>query len=215
MNVLEAYTEWSQTYDDDRNLTRDLDEEVMRRIFTGTRYGAVLELGCGTGKNTALLAQIADSVQAVDFSAAMIERARRRASFDNVTFIIGDLTTPWPVADSAINLIACNLVLEHIENLQFIFAEAGRVLARGGHFFVSELHPFRQYRGTQASFERDGRTHRVEAFVHDVSAFIDAALNNNLTLETIKEWRHEEDKDKPLRLISFLFKKPETQPNRE
>jgi malonyl-CoA O-methyltransferase len=207
MNVLEAYTEWSNTYDDDRNLTRDLDEEVMRRTFAGTRYGAVLELGCGTGKNTTLLAQIADSVQAIDFSVAMIERARRRASFDNVKFIIGDVTKPWPFADAAINLIACNLVLEHIENLQFIFVEAGRVLAHGGNLFVSELHPFRQYRGTQASFERDGQSHKVAAFLHDVTDFIDAALDNNLTLETIKEWRHEEDKDKPPRLISFLFKK--------
>ena len=207
MNVLEAYTEWSRTYDDDHNPTRDLDGEVMRRTFAGARYPAVLELGCGTGKNTALLAQIADSVQAIDFSPAMIEHARRRASFDNVTFIISDLTKPWPVADSAINLIACNLVLEHIENLHLIFAEAVRVLARGGQFFVSELHPFRQYRGTQASFERDGETHKVTAFVHDVTDFTEAALTNNLTLETIKEWRHESDQQALPRLICFLFKK--------
>jgi hypothetical protein len=29
-----------------------------------------------------------------------------------------------------------------------------------------------------------------------------------LSLESIKEWRHAEDKDKPPRLISFLFTKP-------
>ena len=208
MNVKEAYAEWSHTYDDDRNLTRDLDEEVMRQTFAGKRYGAVLEIGCGTGKNTALLAQIADNVQAIDFSEAMIERARRRSLSQKVKFSIADLTKPWPVSDSSINLISCNLVLEHIENLPFIFAEAARVLARDGHFFVSELHPFRQYRGTQASFERNNETQIIQAFVHDVSDFIDAALNNNLAIENIKEWRHEEDEDKPPRLISFLFRKP-------
>lgn len=208
MNVLEAYDEWSRTYDEDRNLTRDLDEEVMRRTFTGASYQAVLEIGCGTGKNTALLTEIADRVEAIDFSEAMIERARHRSSARNLTLTVANLTESWPVADSSINLISCNLVLEHIENLWFIFAEAARVLASGGDFFVSELHPFRQYRGTQARFQRDDETHNIDAFVHDVTEFIQAGRNNNLTLETIKEWRHEEDVDKPPRLITFLFKKP-------
>ena len=209
MNVLEAYEEWSHTYDDDRNLTRDLDEAVMRRTFSGARYQAVLEIGCGTGKNTALLTEIADQVEAIDFSEAMIERARRRSSARNLTFTIANLTESWPVADSSINLISCNLVLEHIENLQFIFAEAARVLAPGGHFFVCELHPFRQYQGTKASFRREHEAHIIiDAFVHDVTEFIEAALNGKLSLESIKEWRHEEDRGKPPRLISFLFKRP-------
>jgi ubiquinone/menaquinone biosynthesis C-methylase UbiE len=208
MNIQDAYAEWSHTYDDDRNLTRDLDEEVMRRNFAGTRYQAALEIGCGTGKNTALLTEIADSVQAIDFSEAMIDRARRRLHSASVEFMVADLTKPWPVPDSSINLISCNLVLEHIENLSFIFAEAARVLADRGSFFISELHPFRQYLGTKASFQRNGQAHIIDAFVHDITDFIEAARNNNLGLKTIKEWRHEEDGDKPPRLISFLFEKP-------
>ena len=208
MNVLAAYAEWSHTYDDDRNLTRDLDEEVTRRTFAGKRHKTILEIGCGTGKNTSLFAQTADSVQAIDFSAEMIERARRRLPAGNVKFRVADLTERWPVGDSSINLISCNLVLEHIQHLSFIFAEAARVLTRDGQFFISELHPFRQYLGTQAHFQRNHETHTIDAFVHNVTDFIDAAQNNNLRLETIKEWRHEEDKDKPPRLISFLFQKP-------
>ena len=208
MNVLEAYAEWAHTYDNDLNLTRDLDEQVMRQTFGGARYQAVLEIGCGTGKNTALLAGISDSVQALDFSEAMMEQARRRIPSANVNFTIADITDTWPVAASSINLISCNLVLEHIENLSSIFAEAARVLVTGGLFFVSELHPFRQYRGTQASFQRQGETRTIDAFVHDITDFIEAALSHQLTLETINEWRHEQDRDKPPRLISFLFKKP-------
>jgi malonyl-CoA O-methyltransferase len=208
MNVLAAYAEWSHTYNDDCNPTRDLDEEVTRRIFTAERYQTILEIGCGTGKNTSLFARIADDVQAIDFSAEMIERARR-LSFANITFTVADLTQHWPVDDSSINLISCNLVLEHIQHLSFIFTEAARVLTPGGQFFISELHPFRQYFGTRASFHRNQETHIIiDAFVHNVTDFIDAAQHNNLRLETIKEWRHEEDMGKPPRLISFLFQKP-------
>jgi ubiquinone/menaquinone biosynthesis C-methylase UbiE len=208
MNVLAAYAEWSRTYDDDRNPIRDLDEEITRRTFAGKRYKTILEIGCGTGKNTSLFAQIADSVQAIDFSVEMIERARRRILSGIVTFRVADLSESWPVGDSSINLISCNLVLEHIENLSFIFAEAARVLAPAGQFFISELHPFRQYLGTQAHFHRHQETHTIDAFIHNVTEFIDAAQNNNLRLEAIKEWQHEEDTGKPPRLISFLFQKP-------
>ncbi len=208
MKVLEAYAEWAHTYDDDRNLTRDLDEQVMRQNFAGARYNTILEIGCGTGKNTALLAEIADSVHSLDFSEAMIERARRRSASEKVKFTVTDLTERWPVADSSINLISCNLVLEHIENLTFIFGEAERVLANGGELFISELHPFRQYQGTKAHFQRDSEKHHIDAFVHDVTEFTEAARLNQMTLETIREWRHQEDGDNPPRLISFLFRKP-------
>jgi malonyl-CoA O-methyltransferase len=207
MNVLEAYAEWSHTYDDDRNLTRDLDEDVMRQTFAGTQYGTILEIGCGTGKNTALLAAIADRVQALDFSEAMIAQARRRVLPEKVKFTVSDLTKRWPVADSSINLISCNLVLEHLENLSFIFAEAARVLDSDGRFFISELHPFRQYLGTQARFQRNQETRSIDAFVHNVTDFTENARNHSLKLEALREWSHAEDKGKPPRLISFMFKK--------
>ena len=45
------------TYDADRNRTRDLDAEVTRRALAGNRFRSVVEVGCGTGKNTTLRAQ--------------------------------------------------------------------------------------------------------------------------------------------------------------
>jgi malonyl-CoA O-methyltransferase len=101
------------------------------------------------------------------------------------------------------------LVLEHIRELTFVFAEAVRVLATGGRFFVCELHPFRQYQGTRAHFQRDRETREIEAFVHHLSDFTDAAAANGLSLAGMKEWWHEQDQHKPPRLVSFLFEKRE------
>ena len=95
MNIQQAYTDWSATYDQDRNLTRDLDEIVTSEALANLRGNSILELGCGTGKNTALLAQICEHVSAMDFSAGMIEKARQKLSFDNVTFIVADISQPW------------------------------------------------------------------------------------------------------------------------
>ncbi len=203
----EAYSHWSSTYDHDRNLTRDLDQRVTKNTLANLRFKSVLEIGCGTGKNTALLSEIGEKVWAVDFSVGMLEKARQKVRAGNVSFVVTDLTQRWPCRDRTVDLITCNLVLEHIRDLSFVFAEAFRVLVKGGRFFVCELHPFRQYQGTKAKFQRDQHTTEIEAFVHRLSDFTDAAADNGLSVASMNEWWHEEDQDKPPRLVSFMFEK--------
>ncbi len=153
MDIREAYNHWSDSYDQDRNLTRDLDEQVTRQVLAGWTTGPILEIGCGTGKNTAWLAGLGGQVLALDFSDGMLRRAREKVQAENVTFQAADLTQPWPCRDASVRLVVCNLVLEHIQDLGFIFGQAARVLQAGGRFFVCELHPFRQYQGIQANFQ--------------------------------------------------------------
>ena len=207
MNTEDAYTRWSTTYDSDRNLTRDLDQFVTERTLLDRHYQNILELGCGTGKNTALLARIGSKVLALDFSSGMLRAAKMKVSSDHVSFVRADLTKPWPVKTGSFALVACNLVLEHIEELEPIFYQASQSLTVGGRFFISELHPFRQYQGVQANFQREQETITIEAFVHHLSDFTEAARHNGLTLELMKEWWHEEDVNKAPRIVSFLFEK--------
>ncbi|MCX5801256.1 MAG: class I SAM-dependent methyltransferase [Candidatus Eisenbacteria bacterium] len=205
MNIQDAYTNWSVTYDSDRNLTRDLSQVVTRNSLANLHCKSILEIGCGTGNNTIFLAQIAEKVRALDFSEGMIDRAKRKVQAENVTFAMADITTRWPCEDASADLVVCSLVLEHIENLSFIYSEAFRSLVAGGCFFVCELHPFRQYQGTKASFRRDGGTTEIQAFIHHISDFLNVAEASGLTLQSLKEWWHEEDQDKLPRLVSFMF----------
>ncbi|MFN2577516.1 MAG: class I SAM-dependent methyltransferase [Pyrinomonadaceae bacterium] len=207
MQVAAAYDDWSRTYDADGNLTRDLDEQVTRKTLGDSRNQSILEIGCGTGKNTRWLSENGHKVHAIDFSAAMIQQAQEKCRRENVTFTLADITKRWPAADASVDLITCNLVLEHISGLGFIFTEAARVLINGGLCFVSELHPFRQYQGVQARFERGARTMAIPAFVHHVSDFLGAAASANLSLVAMNEWWHKEDENKLPRLISFMFRK--------
>lgn len=206
-SVQTAYTEWAATYDTDRNPTRDLDQFVTCTVLAGRHYRAILEIGCGTGKNTPLLARIGDHVHATDFSEGMLARARAKGFGPTVTFSQADLTRPWPCADQSVDLIACNLVLEHIADLSVVFAEAARTLAPSGHLFICELHPLKQYLGSRARFERDEGCVEPPAFVHHLADFFAAAARTGLALAGFKEWWDGDDQHAPPRLVSFMFTK--------
>ena len=207
MSIQSAYNTWSSSYDTDENLTRDLDQKVTRETLANLHFQSILETGCGTGKNTAFLSQIGAKVHALDFSEGMIEKARAKVKAKNVRFSIADLTQRWTCEDAAYDLIVCNLVLEHIEDLSFSFSEAYRVLEPGGKFLVNELHPFRQYEGKKARFSSETGVTEIPAFIHHISDFVNVASNNGPNLVKLNEWWHEQDQDKPPRLISFLFEK--------
>src|SRR5687768_8636676 len=205
MSIQKAYNDWSETYDTDENLTRDLDQKVTRETLSDLHFLSILEIGCGTGKNTSFFAQIGEIVYAVDFSQGMIEKAKEKVRAENVRFAMMDITQKWKAEDQSFDLIVCNLVLEHIKDLSFIFSEASRTLKDTGRFFINELHPFKQYEGKKARFYRDQEKIEVDAFVHHLSGFYNAATTNGLTLVKLNEYWHEEDSNKPPRLVSFIF----------
>ena len=207
MNIQKAYNEWSDLYDTDQNLTRDLDQKITREVLENLHFNAILELGCGTGKNTSFLSEIANTVHAVDFSQGMIEKAKKKVQAKNVVFSMMDITQSWLFDDRSFDLTICNLVLEHIQDMSFIFSEASRVLQNKGNFFINELHPFRQYDGKKARFSRDVEIIEVDAFMHHISDFLNAATANAFTLIGLNEYWHEEDQNKLPRIVSFMFEK--------
>ena len=80
-------------------------------------------------------------------------------------------------------------------------------LLPGGHFFVDELHPFRQYDGTKARFYRAEEKVEVDAFVHHISDFLKAAEENSLSLVRLEEYWHETDENRPPRILSLYFER--------
>jgi len=205
MDIQDAYNEWSGTYDTDKNLTRDLDQQVTRCLLGNLHFDSILEIGCGTGKNTVFLAQIGEHVNAVDFAQAMIEKAQAKVQADNVRFSRMDITKAWHFENRSFDLIICNLVLEHIEDLAFVFAETARTLRPNGKFFLNELHPFKQYDGKKARFYRNEEKIEVAAFIHHISDFFNAATKHGLALIDLKEFWHEADQNQLPRIVSFLF----------
>ena len=207
-DVVAAYDRWAASYDADKNATRDLDAHVMRRVPVNIRDREVLELGCGTGKNTQFLAEHAKHVIAMDFSEGMIARAHSRLATSNVQFMMHDVRETLPLPSASVDLVVANLILEHVHDLAPVYFEAARVLRPKGQFFVCELHPYRQLIGSQAHFTdpRTGEVVQVAAHVHTVSEYVSGGIEAGFLLRALGEWTEEESPpDAPPRLISLLF----------
>ena len=91
------YDNWATNYDNNINPTRDLDKLATKESLFNINFSNVLELGCGTGKNTEWLITKADKLVGLDFSEGMLNLARYKISSDNVTFINTNLNEKWPV----------------------------------------------------------------------------------------------------------------------
>jgi ubiquinone/menaquinone biosynthesis C-methylase UbiE len=200
----ELYDEWAATYDSVDNPTRDLEKRACESVLGAMSFGTAIEIGGGTGKNTAWLAERAKRLISVDLSPEMQAIANQKVQTDNVEFRIGDITAQWDFAEPA-DLITCSLILEHVEDLHHVFREAAKLMKPGGRFYVCELHPFKQYAGSKARFETDEGLKVLECFMHHLTDYTDSAMSNGFAIERMNEWFDAADRDKIPRLISFLF----------
>ncbi len=207
MDVQQAYNAWSETYDSVENKTRDLEGRALRESINSTEPLDILEIGCGTGKNTEYLQTKAKKLIGADFSAEMLALAKKKIDAENVEFRQLDLREAWEFTANSFDLITCSLALEHIENIDFVFSEANRVLRKGGQFYFGELHPFKQYQGTKARFETGSGVFELECFVHHVSDFFEAGKKNNFVCRELREWFDDDDKTQIPRLLTMILEK--------
>jgi ubiquinone/menaquinone biosynthesis C-methylase UbiE len=113
--------------------------------FAGIKAGdTVLDLGSGAG-NDCFVARHetgeTGKVIGVDFTPAMIEKARKNAAnlgYTNVEFIEGDIEE-LPVANDTVDVVVSNCVLNLVPDKEKAFAEMFRVIKPGGHFSVSDV----------------------------------------------------------------------------
>lgn len=206
MSIKKAYNLWSDIYDTNENKTRDLDKIVTIEVLSKYKFDTVIELGCGTGKNTEFLASNAKEIIALDFSEKMLEKAKQKVRNNIVKFIKTDLKEDWYVENDYFDLVTCSLTLEHIKDLGDILNKVYLKLKSGGKFFISELHPFKQYTGSKAKYESEGGINELEVYTHHISDYLESAKRAGFNLLELNEWFDDDSKDLP-RLISFVFEK--------
>lgn len=123
-----------------RNPFKICEYNVMIRIAALSRRDAVLDVGCGVGKQTFCLAALSDRAIGVDPNPAVIERAvadwHRYCPALPVTFICASLKDAG-LGGNTFDRVFSFSVIEHIPDWPAVAAECFRVLKPGGRFIFS------------------------------------------------------------------------------
>jgi SAM-dependent methyltransferase len=144
--------------------------------FCGISVGAaerVLEIGCGVGRMTRRLSELAGSVLATDVSQEMLNRARANlADRGNVEYLLVPGNGALPLPDDSVDVVFSYITLQHVaselDQLRYLH-ESARVLAPGGRLAI-------QVRGNT-----------VEAIVLDWLGHVRHLFRGRRTLRA--EWR--------------------------
>ena len=99
----------------------------------------ILEIGCGTGDFSRLLAARAEKVLAIDLSPQMIRLAREHSQlYPNIDFINDDVMA-YQFADNQFDCIATLTTIHHLPT-EIILRKIGRALKPGGIFVCLDLY---------------------------------------------------------------------------
>jgi SAM-dependent methyltransferase len=181
----EAYDGWAPSYDGPNTLF-EMEEPALLPILDALPPGRAVDAACGTGRIAARLHAREHTVQGYDVSAGMLAVARGK--LPDVTFGVADVRD-LPVADDSADLLTVTLALSHIEDLGPVFAEAARVLTRGGHLVVSDsrghlvgsrLQPLPQETS-------DGRVGYLPNWRHGTGEYVRVALAHGFVVRACEE----------------------------
>ena len=152
----EGWDDYAPFYDWENARTLGRRDVPFWRNLARNAGGAVLELGCGTGRIALPLGRAGVPIVGIDRSAAMLDRARMRVRrgrlADRVRLVRGDIRfLPFPTAGSAMVMAPYGILqsLLRERDLAATLAEVHRVLEPGGPFgleLVADLPSWEEYR---------------------------------------------------------------------
>ena len=95
----------------------------------------ILDVGCGEGYSTALLARAGAEVVGVDVAQEALRRARERHPELDLRLLPTD--GPWPLADASFDVVWAGEVIEHVADTASWLSELRRVLGSGGELLLT------------------------------------------------------------------------------
>jgi SAM-dependent methyltransferase len=185
-----------------------LNNPAAFELIGAVRGKRVLDLACGEGYNTRILAAKGAEVTGVDFSEEMIDAARREEARlqQGIRYYVLDAAYLDRLRSGRFDLVTCFMSLQDVEDYRKAVSEVSRVLKTRGRFVFSIPHPCFEtivVKGKRVSageryfdplrypihwnMPRLGRPFRTSSFHRTLTDYVDALFRNGLLVLRLVE----------------------------
>jgi len=188
----------------------ELNNPASFKLIGDVKGRIALDLACGEGYNTRILARKGAKVTGIDFSEKLTELARREETKEKlgICYHVLDATDLEEFSNNHFDLVTCFMSLQDIENYRKATSEVARVLKNWGRFVFSVPHPCfetiiedgnrvsatRRYFGAvkytiQWKMERLVKPFRTTSFHRTLTDYFDALSESRLFVSRLIEPR--------------------------
>ena len=121
----------------------ELNNPATFRLVGNVKGRLVLDLACGEGYNTRILARKGAKVVGVDFSARLVRLARMEEAKEKlgIDYHVADAADLSRFPSDHFDLVTCFMALQDIEDYERAVSEVARVLKDRGRFVFTIPHP--------------------------------------------------------------------------
>jgi ubiquinone/menaquinone biosynthesis C-methylase UbiE len=162
-NLSEQWDEAAESWIDFVRERKDFYREEMNnpaffKLVGNIKGKKTLDLACGEGSNTRILARKGAKVVGVDFSKRLVEFARQQEKKEKVgiEYFVSDAADLREFPNGHFDIVTCSMALMDIENYRNAILEAARVLKRNGRFVFSIVHPCFEWGDVTSSGQQIG-----------------------------------------------------------
>src|SRR3954452_919470 len=198
--VQSLFDDYADTFDE--HLVSVLRYEAHRFLVDNLRgvgperFGAALDLGCGTGLCGPLVKPAVQRLHGVDLSPLMLDKARALGVYEHL--VQGDLMEHLRDTPQTYDLVLAADVFIYVGDLESVFAGVSRIMNRGGVFCFS--------------IEQAGDEHMFQLTTHQRYAHSERYVRQFAErhgFETVKMLRHaiRKDQAKPVAGLYFYLLK--------
>ena len=140
--VRDRFTQTAEVFGDYAVTERVAEAELLARLVNASAEHLAVDLACGPGTLALRFAKHVRWICALDFTPAILARARHKAAAEGLLqkfgFALGDAQA-LPLADASLDLAVTSYSLHHISDPARVIREMARVVKRGGRVGVIDI----------------------------------------------------------------------------
>jgi len=179
-----AAKSWIEFIRGGENIYSDyLNAPALMRMLGEVDGKRVLDMGCGEGYASRILAGAGANVIGVDISDRLIDAAlEEEARYpQGIEYISADAANIHMFEDESFDIVTCYMAMMDMANHEKVISEASRVLKTGGRYIIVMEHPCfgtrfvdgRMISGWKTRLHEEGRKeyirYRIEDYLHNHS----------------------------------------------